>query len=210
MVAAVRCLAAKGLSMNITKTAILAAALLMTIPESPAIPNQASLGNVAYSGSACPGGSVNVALNASKTQLRINFKQYIVEARGRNKANQRKTCSLAIPIKVPKGFSVSLVSANHNGKLSLSSGSQVRIMNAFSFQGRNGGRFKTDFKGPNSNGYSLQDPLSKLASVWSGCGQVSVLRITTSTRVKSDGGNGHSFADSGQGFVTNLRYRSCQ
>lgn len=168
------------------------------------------LGQVAYGGSACPTGTVSVNLNQDKSQLYINFNQYVVETHGRNQQNSRKTCDIAIPLKLPAGLSVSLVSANYNGNVSLPAGSHARIMNAYSFSGRSGARFKTDFHGPNDNGYSLRDPLSSLASVWSGCGKDVTLRITTSTRIKTSGTDLKTHADSSTGFVTQLRYRHCQ
>ncbi len=174
-----------------------------------------SLGRIAYSGSACPNGSVSASLNKNNATLHINFNQYVVEVHGRNQHSLRKTCDIALPIQVPKGVSVSLVSANYNGKVSLPAGSHARFMNAYSFSGRRGSRFKTDLHGPNSNGYSFRDSLSSFASVWSACGKNTTLRITTSTRIKTDGtaakeAKGKTLADSRQGFITQLRYRSCQ
>lgn len=167
------------------------------------------LGDIKYSGSACPSGTVSANLNPNTAQLHIHFRQYKVEAHGRNQ-RLRKTCQLNIPIHVPNGVSISLVSADYNGQVSLPEGSQARMMNAYFFSGTRGMRFKTDFQGPHSRRYTLHDPLSSFASVWSPCGQDTVLRITTSTRIKTRMREASSFADPQQGFLTQLRYRSCQ
>ncbi|MEE9351813.1 MAG: DUF4360 domain-containing protein [Thiotrichaceae bacterium] len=168
------------------------------------------LGNIAYSGNACPNGSVSASLKPNSTKLHINFSNYIVETHGRNQRSLRKTCNIVLPIIVPAGMSISLVSANYNGKVSLPAGSQARFMNSYSFSGRRGNRFRTDLIGPNNTGYSFRDPLSSLASVWSACGKNTTLRITTSTKIKTSGIAGKTLADSRQGLVTQLRYRSCQ
>lgn len=168
------------------------------------------LGRVAYSGSACPSDSVSIGLNSNKTSVHVNFKQYVVEAHGRNQRSSKKTCHIAIPIQVPAGVSISLVSASYKGKVSLPAGTEAKIMNAYSFSGKRGRRFRSVVRGPNTKSYSFNDPLSSFASLWTPCGKDTTLRITTSTRVKTSANSGKTMADSRQGFVTQLRYRSCQ
>jgi len=197
------------MSRAITQAFILIVFLGIATPTTWADIQSIQLGNVKYSGSACPAGSVTTFIEPATAQIHIHFNQYIVEAHGRNQG-LRKTCQLSIPIKVPNGVSISLVSAEYNGKVALPTGGQARIMNAYSFSGRRGMRFKTEFQGPSTQGYSLHDPLSSFASVWSPCGQDTVLRVTTSTRIKTRTSNHRAYADSQQGFVTQLRYRSCQ
>lgn len=168
------------------------------------------LGKVVYSGSACPQGSISARLHQNNTRLKLNFKQYVIEVRGRNKRSIRKTCDISLPLKIPKGMSVSLVSANYSGKVALPIGSHARMTTTYAFTGKRGHRYKTDIHGPHHKGYKFHDPLSALASVWSACGKDARLRIITSTRIKKDAGSGISRTDSRQGFVTRLRYRSCQ
>ena len=206
----------KAIIMNraIIKTKILSLSMFSILAiitsDAEAKSKKIQLGHVAYSGSACPGGSVSTGLNGDKTQIQINFNQYVVEAHGRNQSSLKKTCHIAIPLHVPAGVSISLVSARYNGKVSLPAGTQAKIMNAYSFSGKRGSRFRTVLRGPNENKYSLNDPLNSFASLWTPCGKDTTLRITTSTRVKTGEGAGKTSADSRQGFVTRLRYRSCQ
>ncbi len=187
-------------------------ASLLSLPSigAPNKKQSITIGNIAYSGNACPKGSVSASLKPNSTQLHINFRNYIVETHGRNQRSLRKTCNIALPIIVPAGMSFSLVSAHYNGRVSLPAGSQARFMNTYSFSGRRGNRFRTDILGPNKTGYSFRDPLSSFASVWSVCGKNTTLRITTSTKIKTSGIAGKTRADSRQGLVTQLRYRSCQ
>ncbi len=168
------------------------------------------LGKIAYAGNACPKGSVSASLNPKSATLQINFNKYIVETQGRNQHSLRKKCNITVPLSVPKGMSVSLVSAHYKGKVSLPAGSQARIMNTFSFSGRSRSRFRTDLRGPNHHNYHFHDSLSSLAGVWSACGKNTTLRITTSIRIKTNGNAGKAHADSLQGLLTQLRYRSCQ
>ncbi len=183
---------------------------IMAMSNAFAKSKKVQLGRVAYSGSACPGGSVSTSLNSSKTRIRVNFKRYVVEAHGRNQRSSKKTCHISIPIKVPAGVSISLVSASYKGKVSLPAGTEAKIMNAFSFSGKRGSRFRSVVRGPNTKSYSFNDPLSSFASLWTACGKDTTLRITTSTRVKRGENSGKTMADSRQGFVTQLMYRSCQ
>ncbi len=186
---------------------------LVSISMSPAATanfHDVQIDTTHYSGTACPSGSVTTRLDPDTAKLYVYFNQYVVEAHGRNQRTLRKTCQLHIPIKVPEGVSISLVDAHYLGDISLPAGSHARIMNVFSFSGTRGTRFKTEFHGPSRNQYSLRDPLSSLANVWSVCGKDTTLRIITSTRVKTQGSRMKSHADSQRGFVTQLRYRSCQ
>src|SRR3954467_5616314 len=72
------------------------------------------LGQPAYGGTGCPGGSASVALSPDQQAISILFDQYVAQAGG-SVAFDRKNCNIAIPIHVPQGFSVSVLAIDYRG-----------------------------------------------------------------------------------------------
>ena len=181
--------------------------LLVTPMNTSATNSLTHLGKVSYSGNACPAKSTSVRLSNNKKLLKINFKKYSVNTGGSNRKNIRKKCSITVPIRVKKGWSVSLISANYRGKHTLPSGSSASVTTAYSFAGQRGRKFHSSFKGPNHKAYNLHDPLSHFANVWSKCGGTAKIRISSSVLVKP---NALTSLTTQQSFSTRLRYRKCQ
>lgn len=171
--------------------------------------NTTYLGKVNYKGTACPKGSVNVSLTGGKSKLSVSFRDYFIQARGRNAKGTRKSCSIAIPLHVPEGWSVSLVNAKYRGNLAIPAGGNGRLVSTYSFSGKRGKSYKVNFDGPRTQQFQLRDPLSSLASVWSNCGKKTTLHINTSMRVKSSGSGNVTATESTQNFETKLRFRRC-
>lgn len=167
------------------------------------------VGKVSYKGTACPKGSVKVSLKGEKSKLSVTFRDYSIQARGRNARGTRKSCSIAIPLHVPEGWSVSLVNARYHGNLTIPEGGQGRLVNTYSFSGKRGNSYKVNFDGPRTQKFQLRDSLSSLASVWSSCGKKTVLRINSSMRVKSSDAGNALATESTQSFETKLRFRRC-
>lgn len=171
--------------------------------------NTTYVGKVNYKGSACPKGSVKVSLTGGKSKLSVSFRDYSILAKGRNVRGTRKSCSIAIPLHVPDGWSVSLVNARYSGNLAIPAGGQGRLVNTYSFSGKRGKSYKVNFDGPRTQKFQLRDSLSSLASVWSSCGKKTLLRINSSMRVKSSVEGNVSATESTQSFETKLRFRRC-
>lgn len=171
--------------------------------------NSTYVGKVNYEGSACPKGSVKVSLKDSKSNLSVSFRDYSILAKGRNVRGTRKSCSIAIALHVPKGWSLSLVNARYSGSLAIPAGAQGKLVNTYSFSGKRGNSYKVNFNGPRIQNFQLRDSLSSFASVWSHCGKKTVLRINSSMRVKSADSGNESAAESSQNFETKLRFRRC-
>lgn len=198
--------------MLIKKIALLITIQLLAITQVNAVAdytNKTNLGVSSYSGSACPAKSVVININANKNAIRVKFKNYIVQAKGKSNKSLRKKCNIVIPIQVKKGWSASLISTSYAGKLNLPTGSHASFTNVSTFAGQRGSRFHSNFKNPRNKTYTLHDPLSKFASVWSGCGSATKLRINSSLLLKPNATGTASTVDARQGFVIKLRYRKC-
>jgi len=171
--------------------------------------NTTYVGKVFYKGSACPKDSVKVSLTGSKSRLSVSFQAYSILSKGRNVRGIRKSCTLAIPLYVPDGWSVSLVNARYRGSLLIPEGGQGRLVNTYSFSGKRGNSYKVNFDGPRNQQFHLKDSLSSLASVWSSCGKKTVLRIDSSMRIKLPNAGNISATESTQSLETKLRFRRC-
>lgn len=199
-----------------TKITLLIALNVLTMAQTNAVvdninsnSNKTDLGTSSYSGSACPKKSVAISINDTKDAISVTFKDYLAQSLGKSKNSLRKKCNILIPIQVKKGWSVSLISTDYTGKLTLPSGTDASFTNVYSFAGQRGSRFHTNFKSPNDQPYNLHDPLSEFANVWSGCGNETSVRINSSLLLKPNLTGTASTIDARQGFVTKLRYRKC-
>jgi hypothetical protein len=80
----------------------------------PAAP--VTLGLPGYGGTGCPQGSVSATLSPDGTTLAILFDEYIVEAGGDTGVPfGRKSCNVSIPVHVPQGISISIISVDYRG-----------------------------------------------------------------------------------------------
>ena len=87
-----------------------------------------SLGKPGYGGNGCPAGTADVALGAGGKTLTLRFDSYQASAGGSSgKSLDRKTCNLAIPVKVPAGKSVSIIAIDFRGQSRLPAGASARL-----------------------------------------------------------------------------------
>ena len=139
-----------------------------------------ALAQPGYGGSGCPGGSASVSLSPDRTTLRVGFNRYRVAPRGAGL--DRKSCSLAVPIDVPRGKSVSILSVDYRGYTRLPRGARSQFNVEYFFAGRRGASFARTFPGPSDKAYGF----STGGLGWSGCGASVTLRSNSSIRVSTN------------------------
>ncbi|MFN8369750.1 MAG: DUF4360 domain-containing protein [Bacteriovoracaceae bacterium] len=173
-----------------------------------------SLGIPGYGGNGCPGGSASITLSPDKKTLSLIFDSFIVEAGGGAPRVARKNCNIAIPVHIPQGFSVSLISADYRGFNALPSGATAKFVAEYFFAGFTGPRFEKSFYGSLNSDYFFQNNLGVAANVWSPCGQSINLRVNTSMMVQANYRNEYSLstvdtADYTAGLVYHLKWMRC-
>lgn len=171
------------------------------------------LGEPGYAGKGCPAGSASVTLAPDNKSLSILFDEYYVEAGGRKKL-QRKNCSIAIPVHVPQGFSVSLIDVDYRGYVSVPRGGRARFSASYFFAGQRGPRFTKNFRGGFDDDYLIQNKLGVYASVWSACGADVNLRVNTAMLLKTNRQGDDAIAtvdsaDVSAGMVYHLKWKKC-
>jgi hypothetical protein len=111
---------------------ILSLLFLASALTTTAFADDIQLGEPGYAGQGCPSGSASVTLSPDNKSLSILFDEYFVEAGGRKKL-QRKNCTIAIPVHVPTGFSVSLIDVDYRGYVMVPRGGMARFTAEYFF-----------------------------------------------------------------------------
>ena len=149
-------------------------------------PNDISLGEPGYGGNGCPAGSVSATLSPDAKSLSMLFDSYIVEAGGETgKSFDRKSCNIAIPVHVPQGLSISVISIDYRGYNNLPTGARSEFNVEYFFAGTRGPAFRRTFNGVLDEDYLIRNELTAQALVWSECGADVNLRTNSSIRVNT-------------------------
>jgi hypothetical protein len=145
-----------------------------------------ALGEPGYGGTGCPDGSASVTLSPDAKSLSILFDEYYVEAGGStNKSFERKSCNIAIPVHVPQGLSVSILTIDYRGYNNIPSGGKTTFSVEYFFAGAKGPTFTKNFNGALDDDYLITNKLQASALVWSACGADVNLRTNSSIRVQT-------------------------
>lgn len=196
-------------------TRYLGAFVFLTLASQVSFAQGLKLGEPQYGGTGCPMGSAAIALSPDQSALSILFDQYVVEAGG-DKSFDRKNCNIAIPVRVPQGYSVSVFAIDYRGFTGLPSGGRAQLsVNYFLAGNGNGVRTTKTFYGPASSDYFKQDRLGMEAIVWSACGADTVLRTNTTMLVQSNSRRQQAMAtvdsmDVQSGLVYHLQWKKCR
>jgi len=196
----------------VKKGILLFSAMMLSVP---AFADDISLGEPGYGGTGCPAGTVSVTLSPDAKSLSLLFDQYQVAVGGdTGKSFDRKSCNIAIPVRVPQGLSVSVLKIDFRGfnHLPQSASSQFNV--EYFFAGTRGPTFQKRFRGPLDEDYLINNELTVQAIVWSGCGADVNLRTNSSMRVQT-AGNREAMAsidseDVNAGIIYQLQWRTCR
>lgn len=174
-----------------------------------------SLGKPGYGGTGCPEGSVSATLSPDAKSLSLLFDSYSVEAGGdTRKRFDRKACNIAIPVRVPQGYSVSVIAIDYRGYNNVPRGASTDFNVEYFFAGTRGPSFKKTFRGPLDDDYLIRNKLTAEATIWSSCGQDVNLRTNSSIRVTTRG-NEQALAtvdsqDVNAAIIYQLQWRKCR
>lgn len=194
-----------------TKIVLLACSLLL---GTPAFADDISLGKPGYGGTGCPDGTVSATLSPDAKSLSLLFDQYQVAVGGTTgKSFDRKSCNIAIPVRVPSGMSVSILNIDYRGfnRLPPSATSQFNV--EYFFAGTRGPSFQRVFRGALEEDYLINNKLVAEAIVWSGCGADVNLRTNSSMRVSTTANreamSSIDSQDVNASIVYHLQWRTC-
>lgn len=195
------------------KNILLFSAIVLSAPVFAA--DDISLGQPGYGGTGCPAGTVSVTLSPDAKSLSLLFDEYQVAVGGETrKSFDRKSCNIAIPVRVPQGMSVSVLKVDFRGfnHLPQSASSQFNV--EYFFAGARGPAFQRKFRGPLNEDYLINNELTVQAMVWSDCGVDVNLRTNSSIRVQTVS-NREAMAsidsqDVSAAIIYHLQWRQCR
>ena len=195
-------------------SALALSTLLSVVTAPTAMAADIQLGMPGYGGTGCPANSASVTLAPDQKSLSILFDQYVVEA-GNGRTMDRKSCNIAIPVRVPQGYSISVFQIDYRGFNSLPAGARSQFNVEYFFAGSRGVRQTKSFFGPAANLYELTDNLTAEALVWTPCGADTNLRVNTSMLVQSNRRQEQAMAtvdsaDVTAGLVYHIAWRTCR
>lgn len=157
-----------------------------------------------YGGNGCPPSSVDIAVSPDGQELRILFDKFI--AQGNDPNNNRKSCNVSIPFKVPPGFQISLSVAEYRGYIAPST--QGTLRTEYFFAGNRGPVFERTFDGESK--YTATDRLDNDPNVWSTCGATESMRVNASMTANGQGIATVDLLQPDRGLVYHIKYRACR
>ena len=194
------------------KHLLLFSAVMLSAPVFAA--DDISLGEPGYGGTGCPAGSVSATLSPDAKSLSLLFDKYQVAVGGTTgKSFDRKSCNIAIPVRVPQGLSVSVLQIDFRGFNQLPTAASSQFNVEYFFAGTRGPAYQKRFNGPLQEDYLINNQLTVQAIVWSGCGADVNLRTNSSMRVQTVA-NKEAMAsidtqDVKAGIIYQLQWRPC-
>ena len=192
-----------------------AVALSAVMAAGAARADDIALGVPGFGGSGCPAGSVSATLSPDFKSLSLLFDQYEVSAGGTTgRAFDRKACNVAIPVHVPGGYSISVLSIDYRGYNHLPAGASSQFNVEYFFAGGRGPAFRRTFWGALDSDYFINNQLSAESLVWSPCGADVNLRTNSSMRVATVANREASATvdseDVNAAIIYHLQIRRCQ
>jgi hypothetical protein len=172
------------------------------------------LGYPTYGGNGCPQGSASVNLDPGAQTLSILFDQYQVEAGVDGRRLDRKSCNLRVPIRIPQGWSFSIIGVDYRGFLSLPVGGRAQLSAEYFFSGMRGPRRSSNFYGSQNQDYLVSDKIGIEALVWSPCGAEVQMSANTAMLVQTNARFEQALAtvdsvDISAGLIYHLQWRRC-
>lgn len=195
------------------KSLLLALGLIVSAASANA--QSLQLGLPEHGGTGCPGGSVSATLSPDQSAVSILFDQYVAEAGSASgKSLDRKSCNIAIPVRVPQGYSVSIFKVDYRGFSSIPYGGRGQFRVEYFFAGSQGLPANKILRSGVSQDYLYTDELAATALVWSACGANTNLRINTSLLVMSNSRRDDAMAtvdsaDISNGIVYHIQWKRC-
>ena len=205
----------KFLITSLTAAGLIGGAIPAAAQNPPPNPNSIYLGAPGYGGTGCPDGTVSVTLSPDQKSLSLIFDGYEVSAGGTTRRSfDRKSCNVAIPVHVPQGQSVSVLSIDYRGFNHLPRGAQSQFNVEYFFAGTTGPAFRRTFYGALDSDYLINNQLQASAIVWSPCGADVNLRTNSSMRITTSN-NAEAMAtvdseDVNAALVYHLQWRACR
>lgn len=187
--------------MKTLSTLVAAATLALVTGTASAAPSNNSVyfQQPAIAGSGCPAGTASAALTEDGQTLSILFDAFSADP-------GNLTCNIAVPVHVPNGYQVSLMTADYRGFVQGS----AELRRSYFFAGATGPSLVTPLSSSGGKEYTQRDNMMTMSESFARCGQDVNLRINSRIRTKNNGSSiSVDSLDLNNGMVFHLQYRKC-
>lgn len=186
--------------LTILSSALLTAAILSQTSQAAPNVNSVYFQAPAIAGSGCPAGTTDFAITPDGQTLTILFDAYSADP-------GNKTCNIAVPVHVPNGFQVSLMTADYRGFVE----GRADLRRSYFFAGEVGPTLVTPFNAGGGREYTERDNLTTSSNSFARCGQDVNLRIQSRITTKTNNSSiSVDSLDLNNGMVFQLQYQRCQ
>ncbi|MGE0763413.1 MAG: DUF4360 domain-containing protein [Bdellovibrionales bacterium] len=187
------------------------AAWILTLIFSPQLFAQSlEFGRPGLGGSGCKSESTTITMREDRQQLHILFNDYLAHSSfGEGPAIDRKACSLAIPVRVPYGYSVALLPVELNGFAAISEGGQGEVQIETFFAGQQGRHEVHPLRSGEIDYFTVYSSPLLQREIWSACGQDTILRINTSVLSKANAEGARSLILVQNAATFELQWKRC-
>ncbi len=155
---------------------------LSLLVSTHAFAQEFGVGTIAYGGTGCKTGTAELTA-AGDGGLKLQFSEFNLKSGVGGRRLDRKTCSIALPIQAPEGFSMSLVVAPE-GVFNLDSSGSLNLRQESFIAGERGLVTSKTFVGPDRDFFLADDFDFQGEPVWTSCGESSILRLNLSAIVR--------------------------
>ncbi|WP_020395189.1 DUF4360 domain-containing protein [Thiolinea disciformis] len=153
----------------------------------------------AIAGSGCKAGTVDYAITPDGQTLSILFDSY-------SAAPGNKTCNIAVPVHVPNGFQVSLMTADYRGFVQGS----AELRRSYFFAGETGPSLSTPMSSNAGKEYTQRDSLITSSNSYAKCGEDVNLRVNSRIMTKTNKSSiSVDSLDLQNGIIFKLQYKPC-
>lgn len=188
--------------MKTLSTLIAAATLALAAGTASAAPSNNSVyfQAPAIAGSGCPAGTTDFAITPDGQTLTVLFDSFSADP-------GNVTCNLAIPVHVPNGFQVSLMTADYRGFVQ----GKAELRRSYFFAGSTGPSLVTPLTSPGGKEYTQRDNLVSMTETFARCGQDVNLRINSRIRTRTNSSSiSVDSLDLNNGMIFHLKYKKCR
>ncbi|MFI0401264.1 MAG: DUF4360 domain-containing protein [Thiolinea sp.] len=185
--------------LTVLASALLTAAVLSQTASAAPNNNAVYFQQPAIAGSGCPAGTASAALTEDGQTLSILFDAFSADP-------GNLTCNIAVPVHVPNGFQVSLMTADYRGFVQGS----AELRRSYFFAGATGPSLVTPLSSSGGKEYTQRDNMITMSESFARCGQDVNLRINSRIRTKSNNSSiSVDSLDLNNGMIFHLQYRKC-
>jgi hypothetical protein len=167
------------------------------------------VGELAYGGTGCPEGSIVFSGDPENNTLNLLFDKYTAVAGAGEGRLARRSCNLIIPVSVPAGFQIGIVSAAYKGYVSLPRGAEAKLKTEYFIAGSEGALSEDFFSGDISEELNVLHESPEGAIIYSQCGGESHIRINTSILVETNQAQQEAILTLDQASLIQLVMRAC-